>query len=88
MIQRAVADQLMLMAMRADNSPEVRAILSDRLGKLAKRLEAQAASNNAHRTTVASDIRRWEHRPVATIPGPALRLAPGDPIGAGAGRQP
>ena len=87
-IQRAVADQMMLMAMRADNSPAVRAILSDRLGKLAKRLEAQAASNNAHRTTVASDIRRWEHRTVATIPGPALRLPPGDPIGAGAGKQP
>ncbi len=87
-IQRAVADQMMLMAMRADNSPAVRAILSDRLGKLAKRLEGQAATNNAHRTTVASDIRRWEHRTVATIPGPALRLPAGDPIGAGAGRQP
>ena len=87
-IQRAVADQLMLMGMRADNSPAVRAILSDRLGKLAKRLDAQAATNNAHRTTVAADIRRWEHRTIATIPGPALRLPPGDPIGASASRQP
>ncbi len=89
-IQRAVVDQMMLMGMRADNSPEVRAILSDRLDKLAKRLEGQAATNNAHRQNVAADIRRWEHRTVATIPGPALKLPPGDPIGGGAsaGKQP
>ena len=87
-IQRAVVDQMMLMAMREDNSPQVRAILSDRLAKLASRLEGQAAQADAHRTTVAADIRRWEHRTVATIPGPGLQLPAGDPIGASAGRQP
>lgn len=87
-IQRAVVDQMMLMGMRADNSPEVRAIVSDRLDKLAKRIEGQIATNNAHRNSAAADIRRWEHRTVATIPGPALKLPAGDPIGASAGRQP
>jgi hypothetical protein len=87
-IQRAVVDRMMLMAMREDNSPQVRAILSDRLGKLATRLEGQAAPDDAHRTTVAADIRRWEHRTIATIPGPGLTLPAGDPIGASAGRQP
>lgn len=89
-IQRAVVDQMMLMGMRADNSPEVRAILSDRLDKLAKRLEGQAATNNAHRNNVAADIRRWQHRTIETIPGPGLQLPAGDPIGAGAsaGKQP
>ncbi|MEA3245811.1 MAG: zinc-dependent metalloprotease [Gemmatimonadota bacterium] len=89
-IQRAVVDQMMLMGMRADNAPDVRAVLSDRLSKLAKRIEGQAATNDAARATVAADIRRWEHRTVATIPGPPLRLPAGDPIGGGAsaGRQP
>lgn len=90
-IQRAVVDQMMLMGMRADNGPDVRAVLSDRLNKLAKRLESQAATNDAQRFNVAADIRRWENRTVATIPGPALKLPPGDPIGAGgasASRQP
>ncbi|MGE3618060.1 MAG: hypothetical protein AB7L66_19475, partial [Gemmatimonadales bacterium] len=79
-------DQMMTMAMRADNSAEVRAVLSDRLTKLARRIEARpAATRSAHQTTVAADIHRWEQRTERTVPGPALELPAGDPIGAGAG---
>jgi hypothetical protein len=86
-IQRAVIDEMMTMAARADNSPEVRAVLSDRLGKLASRLEAQAAKS-AHEASSAADIRRWERRVERTTPGPALKLPAGDPIGASASRMP
>jgi hypothetical protein len=82
-IQRAVIDEMMTMAMRADNSAEVRAVLADRLAKLATRLEGQA-TRTAHEMASAADIRRWERRPVQLVPGPALKLPPGDPIG-GAG---
>jgi hypothetical protein len=86
-IQRAVIDEMMTMAARADNSPEVRAVLSDRLAKLAARLEAQGAKS-AHEVSAASDIRRWERRVERTVPGPALKLPAGDPIGASASRMP
>lgn len=87
-IQRAVVDEMMTMASRADNSAAVRAILSDRLGKLAGRVELQAASRTAHGRSVAADIRRWERRVDRLVPGPVLKLPAGDPIGASAGRQP
>jgi len=86
-IQRATMDEMMTMATRADNSPEVRAVLSDRLGKLAARLEAQT-TRSAHEATAAADIRRWERRVERTTPGPALKLPAGDPIGASASKSP
>ena len=82
-IQRAVIDEMMQMGMRADNSAEVRAVLADRLAKLASRLEAQP-TKSPHEAAAAADIRRWERRPVQLVPGPALKLPPGDPIGGGA----
>jgi len=79
-IQRAVADQLMQQASREGNASEVRAVLSDRLDRLASRLEA-TASPSPHQRLVAADIRRWQARIDNTIPEPTLQMSPGDPIG-------
>lgn len=86
-VQRATIDEMMVQASRADNSAEVRAVLSDRLGKLATRLEG-VAQPSAHQTSAAADIRRWEKRPERTIPGPAIKLPPGDPIGGNGSKMP
>ncbi|MEP7344907.1 MAG: zinc-dependent metalloprotease [Gemmatimonadaceae bacterium] len=85
--QRATIDEMMVQASRADNSAEVRAVLTDRLSKLAGRLEAQAA-RTPHEMSAAADIRRWEKRPEKTVPGPGLKLPPGDPIGGNAMKIP
>ncbi len=79
-VQRAVADQMMQQASRAENSGEVRAVLSDRLELLATDLEAMAAPS-PHQRLVAADIRRWQARIENTLPGPLLQMPPGDPIG-------
>ncbi len=79
-IQRVVADELMTQASSADNSAEVRAILSDRLAGLASGLE-EVSDPTPHERLVASDIRRWEERPESVIPGRPLQIPPGDPIG-------
>ncbi len=79
-IQRVVADEMMVQAGSDDNSAEVRAILSDRLHTLAGRLEGMS-NPSPHQRLVAVDIRRWENRTDDTVPGRALPLAPGDPIG-------
>ncbi|MFN8574779.1 MAG: zinc-dependent metalloprotease [Gemmatimonadaceae bacterium] len=85
--QRATVDEMMVQASRAENSAAVRAVLTDRLHKLADRLEAQA-SRTPHEMSVAADIRRWERRPERTVPGPALKLPPGDPLGSNAMKIP
>jgi hypothetical protein len=79
-IQRVVADEMMVQASRAETFAEVRAILADRLGRLADRIEA-LPEPTPHQRLVAADIRRWENRTEATIPGPKLEIPPGDPIG-------
>ncbi len=84
--QRVVVDQMMTQGSSADNSGEVRAILSDRLHRLADRLGA-TTDLSPHQRLVASDIRRWQNRLESTIPGTPLPLAPGDPIGGGNGRN-
>ena len=78
-VQRVTVDEMMIQASSVDSSGEVRAILSDRLGTLANRLERRRNAS-AHQTTVAADIRRWQQRPDDSIPGSALQLPPGDPI--------
>lgn len=80
--QRAVIDGMMVQASNAENSASVRSVLSDRLGKLAGRLEARTA-RSAHEVAAAADIRRWEKRPEATVPATVLKLPAGDPIGGG-----
>ena len=84
-IQRATIDEMMVQASRADNSAEVRAVLTDRLNTLATRLEA-LGERSAHQMSAAADIRRWERRTERTIPAPVLKLAPGDPIGGSASK--
>jgi hypothetical protein len=79
-IQRAVADRMMRQASRADSPAEVRAVLSDRLERLAERLEG-ITSPSPHERLVAADIRRWQSRIENTVPGPAAQMPPGDPIG-------
>ena len=86
-IQRSTIDEMMAMGARAENSPEVRAVLSDRLNKLAARIEAQP-SRSAHEMNAAADIRRWERRPERTMAGPVLKLPAGDPIGGSASKSP
>ncbi len=79
-IQRAVVDRMMQHAGSAATLPEARAVLSDRLDRLAGRLEG-LTEPSPHRRLVAADIRRWQNRIENTVPGPSLQLPPGDPIG-------
>jgi hypothetical protein len=79
-IQRAVADQLMRQAASDENPAEVRAILSDRLERLALRLEA-IGEPTPHQRLVAADVRRWQSRIENTVPGPMLAMPAGDPLG-------
>ena len=85
-IQRVVADEMMVQASWSTNSAEVRAILADRLSRLAERLEART-DRSPHQRLVAVDIRRWENRLESTIPSPPLQVAPGDPIGGASSRH-
>jgi hypothetical protein len=84
-IQRAVVDRMMQEATSAENPPEVRAVLSDRLDRLAGRIEAQGETT-PHAKLVAADVRRWQARADNTVPAKALQMPAGDPIG-GSSRQ-
>ena len=86
-IQRAVVDRMMRYAGSASTMTEVRAVLSDRLDRLAGQLEGLMPSS-PHQRLVAADIRRWQDRIENTTPEPPLRLPSGDPIGGSAGRYP
>jgi hypothetical protein len=77
--QRATVDELMHQASSAEQAPEVRAVLADRLDRLAARLERER-NGNAHQRSTAMDIRRWQQRPADGTPPPALQMPPGDPI--------
>ena len=85
-VQRAVADRLMQEASSARNPASVRAVLSDRLARLADGIEARDGVN-PHERLVAADIRRWEARIENTVPAPSLQMPAGDPIG-GSPRSP
>jgi hypothetical protein len=78
-VQRVTADEMMAQASSAESSAQVKAVLSDRLVKLANRLERQRGAS-AHQLTVAADIRRWQQSPGDALPKAALELPPGDPI--------
>ncbi|MGO9260099.1 MAG: zinc-dependent metalloprotease [Bryobacteraceae bacterium] len=82
--ERVFVDRVMWLATGAPNG-QVRAIAAWKLGKLAARLKADAAggeSEQAQRTLLASDIRRFLDRPadpMRVMPAPAA--PPGAPIG-------
>lgn len=78
-VQRVTVDEMMVQASSADSSGQVKAVLSDRLARLANRMERRRNAS-AHQTAVAADIRRWQQRPEDSIPDSVLRLPPGDPI--------
>ena len=78
-VQRVTVDEMMIQASSPDSSPMVKAVLTDRLSKLANRLERQRVPT-AHQATVAADIRRWQQSPQEAMPNAALELPPGDPI--------
>ncbi|MXW18150.1 MAG: DUF5117 domain-containing protein [Gemmatimonadetes bacterium] len=84
-IQRAVVDRMMRHAGSAGTMTEARAVLSDRLDRLAGQLEALMAAS-PHQRLVAADIRRWQQRIENTTPAPSLQLPAGDPIGGNGGR--
>ncbi len=79
-IQRSVADRMMQQASQDGNAAEVRAVLADRLEDLAADLEAMS-DPSPHQRLVAADIRRWQQRIENTVPGGALVMPQGDPIG-------
>ena len=69
----------MTQAANSANSGAVKAVLADRLDRLARGLE-QLQNPNPHQTTAAADIRRWQQRGVSATPAAALQMPPGDPI--------
>ncbi|GJM14299.1 MAG: hypothetical protein DHS20C12_27020 [Pseudohongiella sp.] len=79
LVQRVTIDEMMVQASSSDSSAAVKAVLFDRLDILANQMERRRNAN-AHQSTVAADIRRWQQRPEDAVPGSALRLPPGDPI--------
>jgi hypothetical protein len=81
--QRVALDRLLAQA-TGHPVASVRAILTDRLLDLARRLEDPALSD-PHRRLAAADIRRWESRRApAEAPPPIPPAPPGSPIGGGA----
>ena len=79
-IQRSVADHMMRQANSDENTAEVRAILSDRLERLAVRVEA-LGEPTPHQRLVAGDIRRWQSGIDNTVPALPQAMPAGDPIG-------
>jgi hypothetical protein len=79
-VQRAVVDRMIQQASMEGNPSQVRAVLADRLDRLAAGIEATADAS-PHARLVAGDVRRWQARTDGLIPGPALQMPAGDPIG-------
>lgn len=77
--QRVTINEMMSQAASDENSGEVRAVLSHRLGRLATDLEV-IRTPSAHQATAAADIRRWQADPKGNVPAEALTMPPGDPI--------
>ena len=78
--QRSVVDGLLREASSGKNPSYVRAILSDKLDTLAKRLNG---SSDANVQLVLGDIRRWQDRPEGVMAPAAISdMPPGSPIGA------
>jgi hypothetical protein len=77
--QRVTINEMMSQAASDENSGEVKAVLSHRLGRLATDLEDRSTPS-AHQATAAADIRRWQADPKGNVPVEALTMPPGDPI--------
>ena len=80
-IQRVVAEELLTQAGDDQNRSQVRAVLTDRLLKLASRLES-LSQLTPQQAQAAADIRRWQNRPERSGDrARPLDLPPGSPIG-------
>lgn len=78
-VQRGTVNEMMRQASNDDISGEVKAILADRLHRLAAELEGLRAAS-PYEASASADIRRWQQRPDDGVPAPALQMPPGDPI--------
>ena len=82
--ERVLVDRTMWLATGAPNG-QVRAIAAWKLGKLAARLRSEAVQGEpeqAQRTLLASDIKRFLERPAETVRLlPVAEAPPGAPIG-------
>ncbi len=78
-VQRVTANEMMVQASNEASSGEVKAVLADRLNRLAGELEGLRDAD-PYQSSAAADIRRWQQRPEVAIPDPALVMPPGDPI--------
>ncbi len=78
-VQRVTVNEMMVQASSKESSGEVRAVLADRLNKLANDLEG-LRNSNPYQAGAAADIRRWQGRADDAVPGSALEMPPGDPI--------
>jgi len=78
-VQRVTVNEMMVQASSEDNSGEVKAVLADRLNKLAGQLEG-VRNPSPYQASAAADIRRWQGRSEVAIPTSALEMPPGDPI--------
>jgi hypothetical protein len=80
-VERVVLDRLMAGAASAENTPQVRAVLTEQLASLVEWLAAREALT-AHQELALDDLLRWQQRPEGLMPvsDPAT-LPPGSPIG-------
>lgn len=79
-VQRVTVNEMMVQASSDDASGAVKAVLADRLEKLARKLEREGNAINAHQATVVADIRRWQQLGSDALPADALQMPAGDPI--------
>ena len=84
-VQRSLADRLLLLAADKDASPEVRAFVEFKMKQLRDRARALSATGpveeKAHWFAISGDFTRWLDRQELPTPSPALRPPPGDPFG-------
>jgi hypothetical protein len=84
-VQRSVADRLLLLAADKDASPEVRALVEFKMKQLRDRARVLSAAGSvderAHWSAIVGDFTRWLERQELPTPSPALRPPPGDPFG-------
>jgi hypothetical protein len=79
-VRRVALDRLLEQA-ESHPAPGVRAVIAERLGRLADRLENLPAASGDERLA-AADVRRWEGRTQPAAAAPATpALPPGSPIG-------
>jgi hypothetical protein len=86
-VQRAVADRMLLLAADKQAAPDVRAVVELKMDGLRRRARASGANGSvaerAHWLAIAADFTRWLERQELPTPTPALQAPPGDPFGMG-----